>query len=362
MQIKQDELEIKLTNIRILLDKHKVEGVLLRRGSSFAWGTCGAASYTNTATTEGAASLFVTRDHHYLLTNNIEAPRLQQEDGLVDQGWEWLVSPWTESQKEMNRLIAGKKFIADVAFQDAKDVSAEISRLRSNLTEMERTRFRQLGRLCADAMEAALGSLKPGMSEYEIAALLGLETQQRGVQPIVNLIAVDDRVYSYRHPLPTSKELDKYAMLVLCGRKWGLVCSITRLIHFGPIPTDLKDKILATAYISATLIKNTRPGRSLDELFTIGQRAYALQGVPNEWKHHHQGGAVGYEPRESLGLPDSQDVVMAGQAYAWNPSISGAKVEDTILVEEDKNEIITLTPALPVTHIKGVPCSLALEM
>jgi len=109
------------------------------------------------------------------------------------------------------------------------------------------------------------------------------------------------------------------------------------------------------------LIENTRPGRSLGEVFIEGQRTYASQGFPDEWKHHHQGGAAGYEPREFLGLPDSQDIVAAGQAYAWNPSIRGAKVEDTILVGETGNEIITLTPALPVTNINSIPCSLAWE-
>jgi len=200
------------------------------------------------------------------------------------------------------------------------------------------------------------------MSEYEIAAQLGNETQKFGVQPIVNLIAVDERVFQYRHPLPTEKKLDKYAMLVLCGRKWGLVASITRLVHFGEIPKDLKAKILATAQVNSALINATRPGKTLGEVFAHGPRAYADQGFPDEWQHHHQGGVTGYEPREVLGLPNSSYVVSEGQAFAWNPSIRGAKVEDTILVQETENDVITLTPNLPTTIIDGVPCSLALEI
>lgn len=362
MQTSREELEVKLEQIHVLLDKHNVEGLLLRRVSSFAWATCGASSYINTATTEGAATLLITRDHHYVLTNNIEAPRLQEEDGLVDQGWEWLVSPWTQPQKELNRLIAGKKLAADVTIQNAKDISGEVSRLRSSLTEAERDRFRQLGRLCAGAMETTLPILKPGMSEYEIAAQLGYETQKHGAQPIVNLIATDERVFHYRHPLPTEKKLKKYAMLVLCGRKWGLVCSITRLIHFGPIQSELNEKILATAQVNAALIDATRPGNTLSEIFTQVQLEYANQGFPDEWKSHHQGGAAGYEPREFLGLPNSTETVVEGQTYAWNPSIRGTKVEDTILVGEAGNDVITLTPTLPATTINGVPCSLVLEI
>ena len=71
---------------------------------------------------------------------------------------------------------------------------------------------------------------------------------------------------------------------------------------------------------------------------------------------------TGYEPREFLATPGSQEIVTEGQAFAWNPSITGAKVEDTILVGAEKNEIITLTPSLPATTINGIPCALAWEI
>jgi antitoxin VapB len=195
------------------------------------------------------------------------------------------------------------------------------------------------------------------MSENQVAAAVSNEALARGVQPIVNLIATDERVYRFRHPLPTDKKLEKYAMLVLCGRKWGLVCSITRLIHFGPVPHELKERIQATAQVNAALINATRPGRTLEELFAQAQQSYARLGYPDEWQKHHQGGMAGYEPREFVALPGSQELIEEGQAFAWNPSITGAKVEDTILVGSTGNEIITLTPSWPTTSIDGVPCS-----
>jgi len=45
------------------------------------------------------------------------------------------------------------------------------------------------------------------------------------------------------------------------------------------------------------------------------------------------------------------DVVSVGQTYAWNPSITGTKSEDTILVGEAGNEVLTAIenwPMLPV--------------
>jgi len=78
----------------------------------------------------------------------------------------------------------------------------------------------------------------------------------------------------------------------------------------------------------------------------------ARRAQQNKWHLHHQGGPAGYEPREYVATPHSTDVVSAGQAYASNPSITGAKSEDTILVGEAGNEVLTATrdwPTLSVT-------------
>jgi Xaa-Pro aminopeptidase len=183
---------------------------------------------------------------------------------------------------------------------------------------------------------------------------LAFEAEKQGVQAIVNLIATDERIYSYRHPLPTSKKLARYAMLILCGRRAGLICSLTRLVHFGPLADDLKQKIAACAKVDAAFIGSTQPGRTLGEIFEYAVTAYAAQGFPGEWQKHHQGGAAGYEPREYLALPASADRVSTGQAYAWNPSITGYKSEDTILVGDEHNQILTEIPGWPVTTVNGI--------
>lgn len=354
------------TQLRALLTKHEADALLLRRVSSFAWATCGAASYVNTATTEGAASLLITREATYLATSNIEAPRLRDEEKLAEQGWEFIISPWETPLQGLQDLTKGKKIISDVAFENAKEIAAEISRLRAHLTVEEGERFRQLGKLCAESISAAAQSAHPGMTEFELAALLDGEAQRRGVQPIVNLVATDER--AYRHPLPTAKKMQKYVLLVLSGRQRGLVCSISRMIHFGKPPAELQNRIHAVARVNAVFIAHSRPGRNLGNLLALGQTAYAAAGYPEEWQNHHQGGVTGYEPREYIAIPGGQDVLAVGQALAWNPTVLGAKMEDTILMGAQTNEIITPTPLWRVENVEvkgcpaAIPCSLALEL
>jgi antitoxin VapB len=343
------EQQRKLEIIRSWMTSHNLGGLYLQSAGCFAWATCGASSYINTATTNGLASLLITQDHQYLITSNVEAPRLEKEEQLMAKGWDFRVTPWHTSLTNIMELSHGLILGSDGPLDGALDVSADLARLRVNLT-----RFRKLGEVCAKAMQAAIQTVKPGQTEYQIAANLAVGTEAQGAQAIVNLIATDERIFSYRHPLPTAKKLEKYAMLILCGRKSGLICSITRLVHFGPLSDDLKRKVEACARVDAAFISSTRPGRSLGDIIDIIVKTYSDAGYPDEWQKHHQGGTCGYEPREYLAVPGSPERVVVGQVYAWNPSITGYKSEDTMLVGENQNEVLTAIPSWPETVVDDI--------
>ena len=345
------EFDTKQERIRTLLAEQNLDALLLSRVSSFAWATCGAASYINTASSDGVGSLLITSDQHYLITTNIEAPRFEQEEGLARQGWQFRIHYWHEPNREIAALTEKLKLGADMPYPGAVDLSSQVARLRADLTLEEGERFRNLGKLSADSMEAAIRAVRPRMSEHQIAGLLAAEAEQRGVQAIVNLVATDQRIYSFRHPLPTNKKMEKYALLVLCGRQRGLVSSVTRLIYFGRLPEDLRRKAEAVAFVDAAFIDHTRPGMVLGQVFEHATIAYADAGFTEEWHLHHQGGPAGYEPREYIAVPGMPDKVKAGQAYAWNPSITGTKSEDTILVGVEANEVLTAMPDWPAIPV-----------
>lgn len=347
-----DELRSKILKVKQLLAEHDLDALLVQRVTNFAWLTCGGASFVNTAEESGVASLLITPSSRYLITNNIEAPRFQHEEKLEQQGWKFEVSHWYQSTDVLNEITKDQRLATDGLYQHGKDINNELIHLRADLLPAEQDRFRELCKGCAQAMKAAIDSIQPGMTEYEISAILAQETHRREILPIVNLIATDQRIYSFRHPLPTAKKLERYAMLVLCGRKNGLVASITRLVHFGTIPDEILHKSEAVAAIDATLIAATRPGQSLASVFKRAQTKYAEVGFPDEWQYHHQGGPAGYAPREAIATAHEDWVVRAGQAFAWNPSITGTKSEDTILVKKDGFENMTEIVGWPEIKIE----------
>jgi Xaa-Pro dipeptidase len=170
-------------------------------------------------------------------------------------------------------------------------------------------------------------------------------------------MGTDDRIRRYKHAVPRAGVLERYGMINLCARKWGLVVSITRFVYFGAIPEDLAASFTAVARINSEMLHATRPGATSAQLFAAARQAYASAGAAGDIELHHQGGPCGYNEREWLITPSGTRTVEPPEAFAYNPSLRGAKVEDTVLVNNSSIEVLTATPSLPVieTVLDGTP-------
>jgi Xaa-Pro aminopeptidase len=329
------EINLKHEQIKQLLAKHKADALWLRRIRNIAWFTAGADASIPADTDYGAYSVVVTLEKRVIVTNNIELTRLEAEEQFGALGFEFHSFPWHEAETPTSAHM----------LTDEGEVEAAIQILRMVMTEGEQARLRALGSDAAAAIEEAARAVRPGDTEWQIAARMDAAARSRGGLAIVALIGTDERISQHRHPLITDKRLEKYAMLVMCMRRGGLIVSCTRLVHIGAAPAELHDKLQRIAAIDATVIKATQVGRSLGAVFADLQAAYAAYGEDGQWQFHHQGGPAGYGAREIIATPESTHVVRAHEIYAWNPSIVGAKSEDTILVNEGGFEIVTAPSA-----------------
>ena len=264
-----------------------------------------------------------------------------------------------------------------------ENVHGRLAVLRALLTETELEKYRRLGKLAAEAMTATLSQIAAGMSEADIAATLIAEGAKRRCQVPVALVAADERIARFRHPLPTQAPLvagslkertvQGYVMVVGGFLREGLVVSMTRFKQTGDIPSHIPDACNRICAVDALMQEATTPGRMLGEVFAVCQEAYKHFGFPeNEWHNHHQGGATGYAGRTCKGAPGERFPVLDdfwpkraceilggevpfGAAFAWNPSAVGVKSEDTfILLPDGRREIVSVTPALPRVDLSAV--------
>lgn len=343
----------KLERIHSLLDKLSLQAVAFTTQANFAWATGGADNHVGLATEAGAAALVVARDRAAILTNNIEQPRIAAEEAagldieVLAQQW------WEEDLSAAITAWAGSEdWAADIPLAGRPSVEPHMYDLRVKLTEAEIDSYRRLGRMAGLAMTEAVARLERGMTESEAAGVLAQELISRSLTPHVLLVAADERLANYRHPIPREKRIERICMLSTGARWKGLICSITRIVHFGTPPEELMERHRAVCMVDAAFITHTIPGETIGDAVQMGLRAYAEQGYGDEWMRLHQGGPTGYKPREFRGLPDSPQTIEPFQPFAWNPTITGTKSEDTILAAEPLPEVLTHTPDWPAVKVE----------
>lgn len=305
-------------------------GVLLRRRSNIAWITDGADTHVDLSSPLGVATVLWTPGQKAVYTDNIEAGRLVDEEfppqWQVDSGlwWEDQAS-WVEARLDPS----GQGFHRDVFVTDWPE--DHVAELRASLTAGEVETVRALGADCAEVMQRAMKDVRPGMSEQEVAARIIGDLRARGIVTTVMLVAADQRLRNYRHPIPTGNRIERMVMAAICAQRKGLIVSITRLVHFGPIDAELRARHEACCRVDRVLHDATRPGARWCDILDRAIECYEEAGYPEEWKKHHQGGPMGYEPRDFKATPTETRAVRENQLVGWNPSITGTKSEDTIL-------------------------------
>jgi len=337
-----DEAGIKRERVRDYLEARGLDAVVLSRRENFAWYTCGGDNHVVTASESGAAHLLVTRERACVVTDNIEAPRIADEEVAADI--EVIRHPWHEESRRAEvilDILDGRRAAADDGIADLPPLDDDFAALRYRLTAEEAARYRALGRDCSEAMSRVCRAVEPGQTEFDVAGRLAAALLPLGIEPFVTLVGADERIEKYRHPICTQKPIQRCVMVVVCGRRHGLICSLTRLVHFGPLPAALEAKHRAVCAVDAAFILETRAGAEVGAVFRAGMAAYAEQGFADEWTLHHQGGPTGYAGRDYKGTPDETRRVQPNQAFAWNPSIAGTKSEDTILAGEGEPEVLS---------------------
>jgi Xaa-Pro aminopeptidase len=325
------------------MDRLGLEALLLRRSVNFAWYTDGADNRVDHASPFGVADVLVTSDSEYVFTDNIEAPRMREEQ---TPNFEVVEHPWHGDEAGALRDVVGDVSLgADFPLEGAPDISEEVAPLRYILDPDALGRYRRAGADAAMAVAEAADSLEPGMSEREAAANLAAACRKRDLFSPVLLVAADDRIARYRHPIPHGGRIERRAMLVVSAERGGLYANVTRMVHFEEPDTELKRRQGACETILRRMREEaTRPGRTLANAFEDCRRFYADEGFPDEWRLHHQGGMTGYASREVIATPRTRQEIQVGQTFAWNPSITGAKAEETFILDESGPAVITRVP------------------
>jgi len=355
----------KRERLEAYLESHELDSVWFARPNSFAWLTGG----NNVVDREGdigVAAVGYDGTDVTVVANNIEVDRIVSEEvpdleteDLVIEEFPWHASSLGEAVAEH---VGDERAAIDIDLPEFERVDP--TPLRQPLTERDRERYRELSQQTAASVEAVCRELQSGDTEHEVASALRVALSARDIEAPVVLVGGAIRAQQYRHYTPTDAELGEYALVSVTAERAGLHASCTRTVAFDP-PTWLEERHEAAARVETTALAATQDAATSSDtagdVFTAIQQAYDTVGYESEWEHHHQGGAAGFAGREWIATPDHDAPVEAPMAYAWNPTVQGAKSEGTALVTDDDIEVLTATGRWPTTTVSAVDRDLELE-
>ncbi|MBK6725636.1 MAG: hypothetical protein IPG58_20955 [Acidobacteria bacterium] len=91
----------------------------------------------------------------------------------------------------------------------------------------------------------------------------------------------------------------------------------------------------------------TRPGATGGGLYKVAADATPHMVLPRISTATTRVVRLRVQNRDCVAHPQNAEIVQPDQAFAWNPSITGTKVEDTTIVTADGIEIVTPSPRFP---------------
>ncbi|WP_017718266.1 M24 family metallopeptidase [Kamptonema formosum] len=350
-----EEVSRKLELMRSALSETGATAVRLRGTDWFAWATEGASNTVLLTAETGIAEVLVTAGDAWVLTDEIEAKRLLDEE--LPANYQLGVNPWADSaarESFAREAAAGGKILSDRPAGHEAPLPPSLSYHKRVLMSSELERYRRVGRLASEAMTEVLCAAKPAWTEWQLAGAGAQALWARGLHPALTLVAGERRLPLYRHATATGEAIGREAMLVFCARGYGLYANLTRFVSFGALSDKQAELHRHVREIESIALSVCQPETPLNTVYEALEQAYHRHGYLQAIQEHHQGGTTGYLAREIVANPLTSDPLAENMAVAWNPSLPGAKIEDTFIILSDgKLENLTLDPNWPTVEVEG---------
>ncbi len=228
----------------------------------------------------------------------------------------------------------------------------QLGHLRRVLTPYEQACFRAVGAIVSHALEATCRSLAPNDTEREAAGQLHHRLVHRGTQPVLVQVAADGRSRRYRQCGYTAVPIQRYCVLTVTARKYGLCVTASRSLCFGDPDLAFRKEHDAACKVSATYIASSWPDAMPRQILATGRYVYQLTGFEHEWRLSPQGYITGRAPVELSLTPETQELFQADWPVTWHASVGAAFSCDTFLVSIDGPVSVTPTEVWPLKRIR----------
>ena len=195
----------------------------------------------------------------------------------------------------------------------------------------------------------AIGLLKPGIREFEVAAEIEYQMRSRGASgPAFETIVAFGERAALPHARPTAKRLKKGQLVVLdLGAILEKYCSdITRTVFVGKAPCKVRGWYKAVLDAQAAAIDTVKAGRTCGEVDAAARGVLAAHRL-DKFFVHSTGHGLGLEVHEDPRVAKGQKTLLASgnvitiEPGVYVPGVGGIRIEDDVLVQRSGREVLT---------------------
>jgi Xaa-Pro aminopeptidase len=228
--------------------------------------------------------------------------------------------------------------------------TVESLRMRKDAAEL--AQMRRAAILAGDVVQSAIGLLKPGIREFEVAAEIEYQMRKRGASgPAFETIVAFGERAALPHARPTAKRLRKNELVVLdLGAILAHYCSdITRTVYVGRAPKRIRTWYQAVLEAQGAAIAAATSGAACMDVDGAARQVLASYRLDNLFVHstgHGLGLEVHEDPRVARGqkkcLEPGNVITIEPGVYA--AGIGGIRIEDDVAIHADRTEVLTRAP------------------
>lgn len=356
----KEQIAKRIKAVRRVLDKKKVRCLIITKPANVTYAT-GFLGDDSWAVVVGGRVYLMT-DSRYTEQAEKECPICR----IIDRA-----GPMAEA---VAKLVKKLKSVRTVAVEESTSLG-DFERLRKTVKARLRTAANIIdsGRSIKDASEIAaiktaasistealrktLPSVKPGVTESELAAMLDFHIRKLGARNSFETIVAFGSNASRPHHQPGRRKLKKKDSILIDfgGRYKGYCSDITRCFVVGGMTALYKKVYDVVEQAQAAAIRTIKAGVKITRVDAAARDVIAKSDLPVYG--HGTGHGFGIEIHESPFLKaDAKGTLRAGEVITIEPGIYmpgklGVRIEDDILVTESGYKILTRScphsPLLP---------------
>ncbi len=253
---------------------------------------------------------------------------------------------------EPTRLRFLELRLLEQAAPRAKFVPAEdcLAVLRMHKDREEIGAMKKAVEIAQNALQALLPSIKPGVTEREIAAELTLQLLRGGSEaemPFAPIVASGPNSAN-PHAVPTNRALARGDLLVLdWGATYGgYISDLTRTLAIGELDPELRRVYQAVLEANAAGRAAARPGIPAGEVDRAARNVIEAAGY-GSYFIHRTGHGIGMESHEAPYIYAENTLPLApGMTFTVEPGIylpgrGGVRIEDNLVITETGAESLS---------------------